>query len=162
MKAGCRQAEAGGELRREDALIGEDLDSRSSVGFANPGPTDNAVAWCALWGISQLPTVPRVNATAITSGHAGRGRQETFYLPYWIVPWRPPRVRTILASQRLRTLAEAATTSTGEAPQQLAAHAWLQRRGILGIVAFPVERFGSDNAPERRAMLGQPLPTSPA
>jgi hypothetical protein len=29
---------------------------------------------------------------------------------------------------------------------------------VVGIVRFPIERFGSDSAPERRAMRGITLP----
>jgi CRISPR-associated protein Csb3 len=79
--------------RVQDEAGGDSLASRTATGFANPGPTDNAVAWCALWGISQLPIAPRVNHTAITSGHLGKVRQESFHLPFWTTPWRPARLR---------------------------------------------------------------------
>lgn len=39
-----------------------------------------------------------------------------------------------------------------------AAQHWLAERGTDGVVRFPVQRFGSDNAPERRALTGQPVP----
>lgn len=39
-----------------------------------------------------------------------------------------------------------------------AAHRWLAERGVTGIVRFPVQGFGSDNAPQRRAMRGTPMP----
>ena len=39
-----------------------------------------------------------------------------------------------------------------------AAHRWLAERGTGGVLRFPVQRFGSDNAPERRALTGQPVP----
>lgn len=150
-----------GELLRDEA--GKDsTSSRTATGFANPGPTDNTVAWCALWGISQLPTVPRVNTTAITSGHLGRTRREWFYLPYWTDPWRPARLRSILAAARLRTAAREHLDDARETPELLAARSWLYARGVRGVVVFPIERFGSDNAPERRAMLGRPLSTAPS
>ena len=66
-----------GTLVRDE--IGQDqVTSRTGTGFCNPGPVDNAVAWCALWGISQLPSTPRVGRRAVTisSGHLGRPRQE--------------------------------------------------------------------------------------
>ena len=50
-------------------------DSRTATGLAGLGPTDNALTWCALWGISQFPIAMRVNGTgrasgtAVTSGH---------------------------------------------------------------------------------------------
>lgn len=137
------------------------VDSRTATGLAALGPTDNAVAWCALWGISHLPITPRINATGITSGHIGRIRSEWFYTPVWERPWRPARLRTILAAQALRDVAAIdlpARWATDPAAA-VAARDWLTARGVIGVVRFPIERFGSDNAPERRAMNGSPLPT---
>ena len=70
-----------GQTVRDEAG-GDAADSRSATGLAAPGPTDNAVAWCALWGISQLPLAmrvpadPRIPTTAATTGHLGRSRNE--------------------------------------------------------------------------------------
>ena len=43
-----------------DEAGGDAADSRTATGLAGPGPTDNALAWCALWGISQLPLAMRI------------------------------------------------------------------------------------------------------
>ena len=143
--------------------IGKDaVTSRTGTGFCNPGPVDNAVAWCALWGISQLPTAPRLGRRMVagTSGHLGRGRTEWFYLPYWEDAWRPARLRTILAADRLRVAAAAGLAGTW-APDDgvlLAARAWLRARGVHGVLRFPIVRFGSDSAPERRAMQATLVP----
>jgi CRISPR-associated protein Csb3 len=148
-----------------DEIGREAVDSRTPTGLASPGPTDNAVAWCALWGISQFPLAMRVNATAVTSGHLGRPRREWFYLPVWHEPWQPARLRSILASAQLHT------ASAGDLPRQdkrgrptpwavrdsevLAAQRWLLTRGVEGVIRFPIARFGTDKAPERRAMNGE-------
>jgi CRISPR-associated protein Csb3 len=164
--------------------IGNDApDSRTQTGLAAPGPTDNALAWCTLWGISQLPIAMRTGeyAVAVTTGHLGRSRHEWFYAPVWHAPWRPARMRTILASDQVRVLAadqlrrdgtpvprassrgvpadqpgrdRAAPYSDGELA---AARRWLDERGVAGTVRFAIQRFGSDSAPERRAMQGEPL-----
>jgi CRISPR-associated protein Csb3 len=136
-------------------------DSRTPTGLASPGPTDNALAWCALWGISQFPIAMRVNKTAQTSGHFSYSRNEWFYVPMWRGQWRLARLRTILASEPLRILAGSGvrkTDATTDDPQVPMAQAWLSSRGIDGVIRFPVQRFGSDNAPERRAMRGEPIP----
>lgn len=151
---------SGGAVRDE---IGKDqVASRTGTGFCSPGPVDNVVAWCALWGISQLPSTPRVGRRAITtsSGHLGRPRQEWFYLPYWEHPWRPTRLRTVVASARLRTAATSGLDQPWAADDQalLSAHAWLRARGTTGVLRFPIERFGSDSAPERRAMNAALVP----
>lgn len=138
-------------------------DSRTATGLTVPGPTDNALAWCALWGISQLPVAMRVSSgrrqgMAVTTGHIGRTRAEWFYLPIWHEPWRPARLRTIVASVHLQTVARDGVDWGREpptVPALAAAHAWLASRSVAGFVRFPIVRFGSDNAPERRAMGGE-------
>ncbi|MGH3565330.1 MAG: hypothetical protein ACRDRH_04730 [Pseudonocardia sp.] len=67
-------------LTTTDEAASNKARSLTATGLANPGPTDNALAWCALFGISQLPTAPRINSAASTSGHIGR-RREWFYVP---------------------------------------------------------------------------------
>ncbi len=48
----------------DDELGDNTPGSRTATGLASPGPTDNALAWCALWGISQFPLAMRINGTA--------------------------------------------------------------------------------------------------
>ena len=146
------------------ALLVDDLgkdspDSSTATGLRMPGPVDSAVAWCAMWGISALARAPRVNAPAATSGHLGRSRREWFYAPVWSVPWRPARLRTVLASRQLAIAATDGLAPLSPGAAQIgSAGAWLRARGLRGIIRFPIERFGSDNAPERRAMYGEPIP----
>lgn len=151
--------------------------SRTATGLAGPGPTDNTLAWCALWGISQLPLAMRVKGMAVTTGHLGRGRQEFFYAPVWQSSWRPARLRAMLASAQLRIAASSGLDRSGRvlenqppgatvpAPVPMhtgseitAARHWLAERGVDGLVRFPVHSFGSNKAPERRALTGQPIP----
>lgn len=131
-------------------------DSRTATGLASPGPADNALAWCALWGISQFPIAMRINHAADTSGHLSRGRREWFYVPMWQGEWRPARLRSVLASRELRTFAATGITEpTGPGDLAVsAARAWLRARGVEGAIRFEILKFGSGNAPERRAMSG--------
>lgn len=158
-----------GSVVRDEAEH-DKADSRTPAGLAPPGPTDNAVAWCALWGISQLPIAMRISAgrrsgTAATSGHLGRSRKEWFYTPIWHRGWQPARLRSVLASAQLRTAAAAGLPLDPQAaPSEVAvaaARRWMAARAVAGIVRFPIERFGSDNAPERRAMRGDPTTVGP-
>jgi CRISPR-associated protein Csb3 len=147
-----------GESVRDEA--GNDSSaSRTATGLASPGPTDNALAWCAFWGISQYPIAMRVNAAAETSGNISSRRDEWFYVPMWSKPWRPARVRSVLACRSLHIVATSGLNlgKYGDA-EVSAARAWLASRGVDGVVRFPVQRFGSDKAPERRAMRGEPIP----
>src|SRR5262245_1106690 len=168
--AGQVVASLTGDVVRDE--LGKDRnDSRTATGLANLGPTDNAIAWCALWGISQLPIAMRIgtwrrSGTARTSGHLGRSRREWFYAPIWHMAWPPARLRTILASAHLRTAAAAGLAlghdSVGDV-EVVAAQAWLRGRHVSGVMRFPIERFGSGNgnARERRAMGGEALPLQP-
>lgn len=168
---GTRLRKLGDKVARRDAtgvragLTGNSVtdeldkapDSRTATGLANPGPTDNALAWCALWGISQFPLAMRINGTAKTSGHFSRGRQEWFYVPMWAGPWRPARLRSVLASRELRAFAGSGLAeSAGIGDLDVSkARTWLRARGVEGTVRFEILKFGSVNAPERRAMSGQ-------
>ncbi|GLY70722.1 hypothetical protein [Amycolatopsis taiwanensis] len=139
--------------------LGGKPDSVSATGLTTPGPVDNALVWCALWGIGQMPLALRTDRAALTSGHLGRSRREWFYVPVWNRPWRPARLRSILASEQLRQAA--ATGIEHTAIDELAGRAatsWLRTRGVVGVLRFPIRRFGSDNAPERRALRGEAIP----
>lgn len=143
-------------------LKGEQQDGMAAPGLPAAGGDGSATAWCALWGISQLPLAPRLHTVAATTGHMGRGRREWYYAPYWRTPWRPARLRSVLAARPLKVAASrglADTWASAEA-EAVAANAWLVARGVTGMVRFPIKRFGSDSAPERRAMLGDILRTA--
>jgi CRISPR-associated protein Csb3 len=143
-------------------------DSRTATGLAPPGPTDNALAWCALWGLGQFPLAMRVTkgpnsagVPALTTGHVGRRRREWFYAPMWDGWWRPARLRSMLAGRRLRTASAAGLDLPGRPVgegETASAETWLATRGVRGVVRFPVEEFGSSKAPERRAMRGDAIP----
>lgn len=154
-----------GEIR-VDEIGGDRPDSRTATGLDAPGPTDNAVAWCALWGISQFPVVPQVSVgpraarRSRTTGHIGQNRNEWFYVPMWHSVWRLAKLRSVLAANALSDAA-AVGLPRQWAPDDVraaAARSWLDSLGVAGIARFAVERFGSDSAPERRAMLGEFVP----
>lgn len=134
------------------------VDSRTATGLASPGPTDNALAWCALWGISQFPITPQINKTAHTTGHLGHIHNEWFYAPVWEASWSPARLRTLLVSRQLHDAAGTGLPERWATDPAIgvAARSWLTARGVVGLIRFPIERFGTDNAPERRAMRGDP------
>lgn len=147
-------------LNNDDVVdeLGGKANSVSATGLTTPGPVDNALVWCALWGIGQLPLALRLNGPAVTSGHLGRSRREWFYTPVWRTWWRPARLRTILASAQLAQFATAGTGLPEDDPAtNKAAAAWLEARGVVGALRFPIGRFGSDNAPERRALRGEAM-----
>jgi len=143
--------------RSRDSIGNDAADSRSAVGFRGPGPVDDVVSWCALWGISQF-ALNRTLRTTTTAGDLRLRGGEWFFLPIWHDRWTPARLRTVLASAQLRVTAEAfARGGEDEEDDALAATGglrWLQGRGVKALVLFPVRQFGSRNAPERRAQRG--------
>jgi CRISPR-associated protein Csb3 len=142
--------------------LGGQPDSVTATGLSTPGPVDNALAWCALWGIGQFPLTLNTRTAAVSAGHLGRSPREWFCLPAWTGAWRPARLRTILASHQLRQAAAADLPEVpGLASDPLAVRAaanWLSDRHVTGLLRFPIGRFGSDNAPERRALRAEPVP----
>lgn len=141
--------------------IGRDKpDSRTATGFAAPGPTDNAVAWCALWGISLFPLAHQTSRTSVTAGHLGVAGAGWFYVPVWEGCWSLARLESIVACEALR-IAAGAGLSANEGRTSVvedSARRWLAGRDVAAVVRFPVQRYGTDNAPQRRAQRGQILP----
>ncbi len=156
---GIRDGLVGVSVR--DEAGSDDLDSRTGTGLTGPGRVDNAIAWCALWGISQFPVVPRVMRPSRTAGHLRPPRSDAiprygwFYLPVPIRPIALPRLRSIIVSGHLARAAVPADMTTADAALSAeGARTWLINRGIGAVVRFPIGEFGSANAPERRALLG--------
>lgn len=137
--------------------LGKDApDSRSATGMDAYGPADNAVVWCALWGISQCPLALRTTGAAVTSIEIpDESKRRHFFVPLWNGEWHPARLRSILASHQLRSAARSVVS--GKAPEE-AHRSWLTDRGITAVIAFPIIIGGSQNAPERRAGLGRLFP----
>lgn len=142
--------------------------SRTANGMAPIGPVDNALAWCAQWGISQMPLTLRIGGTAHTAGHLGPAGAGHVFAPTWRTPWRPARLRTILASRQLADTAQGAINAASGATDgghpddaadltgvNAAAPEWLNTRGVLAVYTFPIHRYGSASAPERRIQRGQ-------
>lgn len=152
-------------LSVRDEAGSDDLNSRTGTGLTGPSRVDNAIAWCALWGISQFPVIPRVTRPSRTAGHLPRpprshvSRHGWFYLP---IPTRPialPRLRSIIVSGHLARAAVPADVTTADAAfATQGSRAWLIDRGIGALVRFPIGEFGSANAPERRALFGTVVP----
>lgn len=140
-------------------------DSRTGANLRPLGPTDGALAWCALWGISALPVIHRspasggfmpVGRPSRTAGHVPRecGRGEpagAFVLPLFTHAWSPARLRHVLASRALADAGRAVGLEERVAPVN---SQWLENRGVKALVRFPIITGGSTSAPERRAMRG--------
>ncbi len=145
----------------EDEVGRDATDSRTPTGLMAPARTDNARAWCALWGISLFSVYPRPSGASYTVGHIGHHSGGYFYLPSMARPWPLHRLRTILRSAQLHIVAaqgvddlpEADTTSAGTS----SAWTWLLDRGVGSVVRFGVHRSDNRSAPEKWAERGERL-----
>lgn len=143
-----------------DEVADDDVASRTATGLASPGPADSALAWCALWGISSFPVIPRLAQPSRTAGHLPRQRAATamrgeqFYLPVPAEPLCLARYRHVALSEQLATAAAATLLDLPDHLAIEAARNWLLARHIGAVARFPIGTFGSANAPERRALLG--------
>lgn len=126
--------------------------SRSATGLARPGIVDNAIAWCALWGISWFRLTPRVKMQAFTPGAVPQNRvhPHKMALPLVTQATSPARLRRVLRSAAFDTYAFSDDGSTARA----AAAEELRRSGVNGYVVFPIEVAGSSSAPERIVLSG--------
>ena len=155
------QVRDGLEGRTTEDEVGKNaVDSRTATGLASPGPVDNALAWCALWGISAFPVVPLVASPSRTACHqpSRRGsasRSTYFFLPVTVRPIRLARYHQIAVSAQLATAALAGAVGGGPSLEAVAARRWLVDRHVAAVVRFPIGVFGSSSAPERRALLGE-------
>jgi CRISPR-associated protein Csb3 len=134
-------------------------ESRSATGFAPPGPVDNALAWCALWGISQFPVVHHTDKQSVTAATYVPGRRAHpmfVYLPAAVRKMTLPRLRSILVSSQLSI---AASESFDDVLVE-AARKWLENRGIRAVMRFPVFVSNNPSAPERWILNGSPIPMS--
>lgn len=129
-------------------------DSRTATNLRPLGPTDDAAAWAALWGLSCAPVAHRANDRTRTATSPGVRGPNAFVLPVWRRPWSTGRLRTVLASGDLAIIRRADADSAA----RLRARAGLVNAGVDGLIGVPVDVFGSTSAPERRALSGVPVP----
>lgn len=132
-------------------------DSRSSSGFRIPGPTDNAVAWCALWGMSAFPVVPRLGGMAQTPGAWPRRNvhPKHMVLPIFHEPVSVYRYRAVVTSEMFDLRAFCAERDEPDIAVVQQASAWLGEQGVSYLVKFPILLGGSSSAPERQVLSGE-------
>ncbi|WP_024799840.1 hypothetical protein [Nocardia sp. BMG51109] len=142
--------------------VGGGSESRTATGLRRPGTTDNALAWCALWGITQFPTIHHVDGLSTTPGafvRAGRTTPTSMHLPVFTDPVTLARTRTVLLSSALATVGKPTARdnhSNDEAAIRIAtAQSWLSNRIIRAVVRFPVHVSNNPSAPERQVLDGE-------
>ncbi|PJM72674.1 hypothetical protein CS006_08925 [Bifidobacterium primatium] len=147
-------------------------DSRTPTGLRSPSVTDNARAWCALFGVSAFPvmksTAPRRGSTAAFAQISGRNPFAV--LPIWLNPWTLDRYRAVVRSRALLTvgLDEVLGPVSNESEQDLRVRSgittvtvgqsrqWLKKKGVEYCMLF--SQYASDNkVPERWLLKGHPV-----
>ncbi|OXN00924.1 hypothetical protein [Bifidobacterium vansinderenii] len=148
-------------------------DSRTPTGLRNPSITDNAQAWCALFGVSAFPVMKSTtNKRGSTAAFSQISGQNPFaVLPIWLSPWTLDRYRTVVRSRALLTIGldEAFRNSMLDDIEEFRIRSgitavtvrkerqWLKDKGVEYCMMFP--QYVSDNksAPERWLMKGHPV-----
>lgn len=146
-----------------DEVGKNDLESRSATGFQMPGPVDNVLAWCALWGMSVFP-VAHQTPEAHTSSHGlsqtpctfGRRRvhPEHAGLPVFDGPVSLRKYRYVVLSRALDI--ELFHRETADTAAVARSARWLLGQGVGWVLDFTIHLGGSSSAPERALRLGVP------
>lgn len=131
--------------------IDEKAESRTGTGFVKPGPVDAAVAWCALWGISWMPTMHQAHQMSQSPAVFPRNRVHPAEaaLPIIAAPLSFPLWRAVLRSRQLDVAA-----FSPQGPEARASMQWLSNRGVIGLTRFQIHLGGSSSAPERHLLDG--------
>lgn len=145
------------------------VNSRTPTGLRPPYPTDNALAWFALWGMSFFPVRHRAlnpeprsrdqGARSVTTAqlrhHMPRVRLTRAYtvLPYMEQPLRLSTLRSVLVSGALARqgavlIRSQDPDSAASAPPSPADSAWLRSKGVRAIVTSALTASDNPNAPE--------------
>lgn len=149
-------------LSRVDEAGSNQPDSYSAANLMPPRVTDNALAWAAMWGLSAVPVVHRVQEPSRTAAHmpwskeSGLGaevRAGHVVLPFWDGWWTLARLMAVLASRQLVEIATPLPAGVSVAESKAAP--WLREQGVTGVLVVPIHTFGSVSSPERRAMAGR-------
>ncbi|OYN91531.1 hypothetical protein [Parenemella sanctibonifatiensis] len=154
----------------EDGLTGVALvddasptkpDSRTPTGLTPPRRTDTALAWCALWGISQIRLMPQARAYAVSSGvlPVDRAHPRWAGLPIFAAPVTHALWSRVVASRSFANALAGLVARAEGASEPDGARAEAQVVAGYGVHAVGLFRvFTSDNpnAPERMMLDGRP------
>lgn len=126
-------------------------DSRTSTGLTPPGPTDDTLAWCGLWGISGFNVIPAVSQVSATAGALPLRKLHTekALIPIVDQMLTPAAWRALMAERAVNDLVSEDLERRSVAASELA------RRGVVGACKFKVHRGGSSSAPERMILSGE-------
>lgn len=147
---------------------------RAAPGLCPPGPLDNAIAWCGLWGIGQTTLgAPRLDEVATdlatdlvpvgapTGGlHVGPASAGWICVPVWTRPITPGRIRSLLARPDVAILGAAGVNHRVRPADEVLARVSLRQARVQAVMRFPVLADTHGKALSRQAGQGVPVPTS--
>lgn len=142
---------------RDDQGKGK-ADSRSATGLTPPGPADNALVWCALWGLATTRTIH--SATTISASSAmwptGITHPRWAAMPVYTSPVGVERWSAIVNSRQFASYAST-LTAVGEidAVRQQADERWLLAQGVRAVVLFSIMKTDNVSSPERWVQPGE-------
>lgn len=138
-------------------------DSRTATGFTQPGPTDEALAFAGLLGLTAFPPAHQISGISVTPGAFPRNVLHTrdMVLPIPAKPVTLQRLVSLLLSKELATVSRALLARESGQPldpdlalAEPAATTWLQARRVPAVAHWPVLKTGSSSAPERQVLDG--------
>jgi CRISPR-associated protein Csb3 len=135
-------------------------DSRTPTGLRKPTLTDNAQAWCALFGVSAFSlgrsAAPR-RANTASFFQLAREKPRAV-LPVWRTWWTLDKYRSVVRSEPLTRAGVGAVmvkqTNVSDA-ERAASTQWLASKGVAGIELFEQNISDNASAPERWLKRGQ-------
>ncbi|MDF7663612.1 hypothetical protein PT282_02865 [Bifidobacterium sp. ESL0763] len=143
--------------------VGKDSQqSRTPTGLRRPSKTDNAQAWCALFGVSAFPQSK--STTKDRGATAGffriRGHGQYVVLPIFEQFWTLQKYRSVVRSLWLEQAAVGKVdaddeTNSGSGFGSFAGNQWLKEQGVVLCALFPQYVSGNASAPERWLQKGE-------
>lgn len=157
----------------DDEIGKNESDSRTPTGLHRPFPTDNAQAWCALFGVSAFPMMRSVStARGNTASFFTVARTVYAALPIWDEPWTVRRYASVVRSRALTVVGYhgaivaafgKARSDTGrkqgEMPTPTEIHQserWLYDRGVRCCMLF-ARHATAAKVPELWLQRGEPI-----
>ena len=150
-----------------DSLGKNKSDSRTSTGFATPQPTDVALVFAALLGISVFPVIHQVHQLSVTPGAwpSDNLHPQKMVLPITNEHITLARLRTILRNRAYAQTVEQICkpepekyNSTTENVFDTAGSAeWFKARGMEAVVRFPVKTVRTKSNAYRFIQEGDPV-----
>ena len=151
-------------------------DSRTPTGLRHPSLTDNAQAWCALFGVSAFPVMKGVSARRGATASLFQLPRYGSYaiLPVWLQPWTLQKYRSVVRSQALLIVGIEAVLGNDDKDDAVRekddgmlkrigannaaislSRQWLNGKGVEYAMLFPQYVSSNSSAPERWLKKGE-------